>query len=102
MVCLRTPVITSGTLTLFNWLSRLGRHRTSQGTGPHRKPAYCLLSKLLSESELVKRLFLTALLASGFNLAYVLRGVNPFYRVSNPSHYLALIQRSLPARPRLA
>ena len=38
----------------------------------------------------------------GFNLAYVLRGVNPFYRVSSPSHYLALIQRSLPARPRLA
>nr|DAW25771.1 MAG TPA: hypothetical protein [Caudoviricetes sp.] len=24
------------------------------------------------------------------NLAYVLRGVNSFYRVSNPSHYLAL------------
>nr|DAV46132.1 MAG TPA: hypothetical protein [Caudoviricetes sp.] len=39
-------------------MSRFGRHRTSQGTGPPRKPAYCLLSKLLSESELVKRLFL--------------------------------------------
>lgn len=81
----------------------MGRHRTSQGTGPPRKSAYCLLSKLLGESELVKRLFVTALLlTSGFNLAYVLRGVNSFYRVSNPSHYLALIQRSLPARPRLA
>lgn len=54
----------------FNWLYRLGRHRTSQGTGPPRKPAYCLLSKLLSESELVKRLFLTALLLT---LYYLLR-----------------------------
>lgn len=46
MVCLRTPVITSGTFTLFNWLSRLDRHRTSQGTGPHRKSAYYVVRYL--------------------------------------------------------
>ena len=60
----------------------MGRHRTSQGTGPPRKPAYCLLSKLLGESELVKRLFRNSLSRSFYGsipCSGLLRGSVLFY-----------------------